>query len=353
MSDKHESVASVDKHDNKEQILDYSSTTKENSEKNSNFDSSFNVPTLEKSPDVKPYDLSVKHRFIPERLTALEIINERFARQFRIGLFNRLRRNTDVIASPIEPLTFKEFSELSSATHLNLVHLNPLRGTSLFSFSPELVFIIVDSLFGGDGHSTQIETEGREFTHTEQQIIKKVLELALVIYQKSWVDVYAIETEYVRSEIQSKFTNITNSPDDIVLTSNFKVEVGNSKATFCVCIPYSMVEPIKELLIKPPIEQQTYQDDKVWMSSLTSGIKQSEVELVANFATIHTTVAKLLALKTNDVLMIEKPTNLDVTVGGVPIVTGHYGKTNKQYAIQVEQVINPVLEQLNEGVFND
>ncbi|NUF49075.1 flagellar motor switch protein FliM [Gilliamella sp. ESL0250] len=306
-----------------------------------------------KKADVKPYDLSVKHRFIPERLTALEIINERFARQFRIGLFNRLRRNTDVVASPVEPHTFKEFSDISSANHLNLVHLNPLRGSSLFSFSPELVFIIVDSLFGGDGHTTQIETEGREFTHTEQQIIKRVLELALVIYQNSWADVYPIEAEYIRSEMQSKFTNITSSPDDIVLTTNFKVEVGHSKATFCVCIPYSMVEPIKELLIKPPVEPQTYQDDNVWMSSLTTGIKQSTVELVANFTHIHTTVNKLLALKVDDILVIDKPTSLDVTVGGVPVLKGHYGKVNKQYAIQVEQVINPVIEQLNEGVFND
>ena len=114
-----------------------------------------------------------------------------------------------------------------------------------------------------------------------------------------------------------------------------------------------MVEPIKESLIKPPIEQQTYQDDNIWMSSLTSGIKQSTVELVANFTRIQTTVSKLLALKTNDVLVIDKPTNLDVTVGGVPVLKGHYGKVNKQYAIKVEQVINPVIEQLNEGMQND
>lgn len=42
----------------------------------------------DKKIEVKPYDLSVKHNVIPERLMALEIVNERFARQFRIGLFN-------------------------------------------------------------------------------------------------------------------------------------------------------------------------------------------------------------------------------------------------------------------------
>lgn len=306
-----------------------------------------------KRTEVKPYDISVKHSFIPERLTALEIINERFARQFRIGLFNLLRRNTDVITSPIEPQTFKEFSHVSATNHLNLVHLNPLRGSCLFSFSPELVFIVVDTLFGGDGHTTNVDTEGREFTHTEQEIIRRVLGLALTTYQSSWIDVYNIETEYIRSEVESKFTNITSSPDDVVLTSSFLVEIGNFKGTFCICIPYAMVEPIKELLIKPPIENQTHQDDNVWMSSLTSGIKQSTVELVANFTNIQTTVAKLLALKVSDILDIEKPTSLDVTIGGVPVLKGHYGSVNKQYAIQIDQISNPVLEQLNEGVFNE
>lgn len=348
MSDKHKPIIDISG-DNDTMVVSANSVAYEDNAIDNNVVS---LPSGKKA-DVKPYDLSVKHRFIPERLTALEIINERFARQFRIGLFNLLRRNTDVIASPIETQTFKYFSNISSTYHLNLVHLNPLRGSCLFSFSPELVFIVVDTLFGGDGHTNKVATEGREFTHTEQQIIKRVLELALTIYQSAWADIYSVETEYIRSEIQSKFTNITTSPDDVVLTSKFKIEIGSFKATFYICIPYAMVEPIKELLIKPPIEQQTYQDDNVWMSSLTSGIKQSTVELVANFVRIHTSVSKLLALKTNDILMIDKPNQLDVTVGGVPVLKGHYGKVNKQYAIQVEQVINPVIEQLNEGMQND
>lgn len=349
MPDKSEPTVDINGYDNPE----HSSNTKLVNEDNGFQESVISSLLVSKKMDVRPYDLSVKHSFIPERLTALEIINERFARQFRIGLFNLLRRNTDVIVSPIEPQTFNEFSLNSSTDHLNLVHLNPLRGSCLFSFSPELVFIVVDALFGGDGFLSRIENKEREFTRTEQQIIKRVLELALSIYQNAWIDIYTIETEYIRSEMQSKFTNITNTPDDVVLTSTFTVEIGNYKTKFCICIPYAMVEPIKELLIKPPSEEQSYQDDKVWMSSLTSGIKQSMVELVANFGQIQTTVNKLLALKVNDILIIEKPTNLDVTVGGVPILKGHYGKANKQYAIQVEQVINPVLAQLNEGMLND
>ena len=170
MSDKREPITDINDEDDYNPVSESSIAT----ENNVTDTSVVSLPSGKKA-DVKPYDLSVKHSFIPERLTALEIINERFARQFRIGLFNLLRRNTDVIASPIETQTFKYFSDISSTYHLNLVHLNPLRGSCLFSFSPELVFIVVDTLFGGDGHTNKVATEGREFTHTEQQIIKRVL----------------------------------------------------------------------------------------------------------------------------------------------------------------------------------
>lgn len=347
MSDRKETITDIKKSDDAGQLLDSESKNENNSYQGSIFSH------LSSDKEVRPYDLSGKQNFIPERLTALEFINERFAHQFRIGLFNILQRNIDISVLPIRVQTFDEFSSVSSGSYLNVVEFNPLKGSGLFSFSPAFVYRVVDILFGGDGNIPQIETGEREFTPTEQQIIKRILELALSLYQNIWADVYAVEIEYVRSEMKIKFTNITNSPDDIVLTSTFEVGIGNSKANFCICIPYTIVEPIKELLIKPPSEQRFSQDDDIWMSSLTCGIKQSMVELVANFSQIRTTVAKLMALKVNDILLIDKPNIIDVTVDGVPILKGYYGKINKQYAIQVEQVINPVLEQLNEGMLND
>ena len=54
------------------------------------------------------------------------------------------------------------------------MHLNQLRGTALFVFAPSPVFIAVDNLFGGDGRFPT-KVEGREFTPTEQRVIKRML----------------------------------------------------------------------------------------------------------------------------------------------------------------------------------
>ena len=102
--------------------------------------------------NIRPYDPNTQRRVVRERLQALEIINERFARQFRMGLFNLLRRSPDISVGAIKIQPYHEFARnLPVPTNLNLIHLKPLRGTALFVFSPSLVFIAVDNLFGGDG----------------------------------------------------------------------------------------------------------------------------------------------------------------------------------------------------------
>lgn len=92
--------------------------------------------------DVKPYDPTTQRRVVRERLQALEIINERFARQFRMGLFNLLRRSPDITVGPIKIQPYHDFARnLPVPTNLNLIHLKPLRGTALFVL-PRVWFLL-------------------------------------------------------------------------------------------------------------------------------------------------------------------------------------------------------------------
>lgn len=195
--------------------------------------------------DIRPYDPNTQRRVVRERLQALEIINERFARHFRMGLFNLLRRSPDITVGAIRIQPYHEFARnLPVPTNLNLIHLKPLRGTGLVVFSPALVFIAVDNLFGGDGRFPT-KVEGREFTHTEQRVINRMLKLATEGYRDAWKAINPLEVEYVRSEMQVKFTNITTSPNDIVVNTPFHVEIGNLTGEFNICLPFSMIEPLR------------------------------------------------------------------------------------------------------------
>jgi len=316
---------------------------------NGDSDNAQEVDTTAGKPDdgVKPFDPTTQRRVVRERLQALEIINERFARHFRMGLFNLLRRSPDITVGPIKIQPYHDFARnLPVPTNLNVIHLKPLRGSALFVFAPSLVFIAVDNLFGGDGRFPT-KVEGREFTHTEQRVIKRMLTLALDAYEDAWSAVYKLSVEYVRAELQVKFTNITSSPNDIVVTTPFHVEIGALSGDFNICIPFSMIEPIRELLTNPPVENSRNEESQ-WRENLVHQVKHSQLELVANFVDIPLRLSQILKLQPGDVLPIEKPDRLIAHVDGVPVLTSKYGTLNDQYALRVEHLINPILNSLDE-----
>jgi flagellar motor switch protein FliM len=132
-----------------------------------------------------------------------------------------------------------------------------------------------------------------------------------------------------------------------VVTTPFHVEIGSMVGDFYICIPFSMIEPLRELLTNPPLENSRT-EDLGWRENLVKQVQHSELELVANFAEISSRLSEILKLKPGDVLPIDKPDYLIAHVDGVPVLTCNYGTLNGQYALSVKQLINPVLNSLDE-----
>ncbi|SDN38021.1 flagellar motor switch protein FliM [Vreelandella arcis] len=302
-------------------------------------ESSASSAQSQNEPKVRPYDPSTQHRVIRERLHALDFINERFARYFRTGLFNLLRRSADITVESVRYQSFSDFSRnVPVPTNLNIVSMRPLRGSSLIVFPPNLVFMVVDNLFGGDGRFVT-KSDGREFTNTEQRIIQRLLGLAIDAYQEAWKVVYPLEISFLRSEVQSKFANITNSPNEIVVNTKFNIEVGNLSSNFQVCMPYAMIEPLRDLLANP-INDSNHDQDGTWSRRMASELRQSEVELVAEFAHIPSRISHVMGLKKGDVLPLDIPSTVTANVDGVPVMECEYGSQRQQRALRVQRMID-------------
>jgi len=214
--------------------------------------------------------------------------------------------------------------------------MKPLRGSCLFIFDPTLVFAVVDNLFGGDGrfHS---RVEGRDFTLTEQRIIRRMLEVVFEDYTKSWAPVHKIELEYVRSEMHTQFANIA-TPSEIVVTTSFNIEIGQSGGPLHIVVPYSMIEPLRDVL-NSSMQGDSYEPDKRWVRMLSKQVQLAEVELVAQFARIPVTVEQILGIKAGDVIGTDIPKTVVAEVDGVPVFECTYGTQNGQYAIKVDRIL--------------
>src|SRR5690606_13373408 len=293
---------------------------------------------VEERGGVRPYDLSSPDRVVRHRMQTLELINERFARRLRSMLLSFMRRNADITVSTIKVQKYSEFERnLPVPSNLNMVTMKPLRWAALFTFDPNLVFLVIDSLIGGHGRYTT-RIEGRDFTNTEQRIIRRLLNLTLESYGEAWQSVYPITFEYIRSEMHTKFASIT-SGNEIVVVSSFNIELGASGGNLNICLPYSMIEPVRDLLTRPLQEASVEAIDQRWINQLSRQVRSADVELVAEFSQIQTSIAELMKLQVDDVLPIEVHPTITANVGGVPVLECGYGTFNGRYALRVKKIL--------------
>lgn len=287
---------------------------------------------------VRTYNLATQERIVRGRMPTFEIINERFARLLRIGLFNFIRRTVDIAVGPVKVIKFSEFvRNLVVPTNLNIIHVKPLRGSALMVFEPDLVFLIIDNLFGGDGrYHTRVE--GRDFTETEQRIIKRLLNVVFEEYEKSWKPVYPVQFEYIRSEMNPQFASVA-TPNEVVVCVSFDLDLSGNSGEFHVCIPYSMVEPIRDLLYSA-LQGEQMDIDKRWVRSLSKQIQGAEVELVANLGQTRMTFEQILGMQVGDVVPIDIPESVIAEVDNVPVMECRYGIINGQYALKVNSMIS-------------
>ncbi|MBA1187853.1 flagellar motor switch protein FliM [Pseudomonas entomophila] len=292
------------------------------------------VPTEPGS--VKSYDLTSQDRIVRGRMPTLEMINERFARYTRISMFNLLRRSADVAVGGVQVMKFGEYvHSLYVPTSLNLVKVKPLRGTALFILDAKLVFKLVDNFFGGDGRHAKIE--GREFTPTELRVVRMVLDQVFVDLKEAWQAIMPVNFEYINSEVNPAMANIVG-PSEAVVVSTFHIELDGGGGDLHVTMPYSMIEPVREML-DAGFQSDLDDQDERWVKALREDVLDVSVPLTATVARRQLKLRDILHMQPGDVIPIELPDHLVLRTNGVPSFKARLGSHKGTLAVQV---IDPI-----------
>jgi len=286
--------------------------------------------------EARNYDLATQVRIVRGRMPTLEMINDRFARLLRIGLYNLIRRSPDIAVAPVNVVKFTEYVQtLHVPASLNMVKINPLRGTGLFVLDSTLVFAIVDAFFGGTGRHAKIE--GREFTRTENRVIQLVLAQAFGDIREAWGPVAKIDVEYINSEINPHFANIV-SPSEIVVVTSFRIELDGRGGELHVTMPYSMIEPLRDVL-DSGMQSDRAERDENWTTTLREELEEAEVDLVPVLGHTTLNVGRLINLKPGDVIPCDFDGQVTLLAEGVPVLRGSYGASRGQQAVKIEKLL--------------
>ena len=286
---------------------------------------------------IRAYDLASQERIVRGRMPTMEIINERFARNIRVGLFNMIRKSPEVSIGGIKVQKYSAFlREIVVPTNFNIMQVRPLRGSGLIVCDPSIVFAVIDSLFGGSG-KFHTRIEGRDFSATEQRVIERLVACISEEYKRAWRGIYPLELDYQRSEMQPQFANVA-TPSEIVVATSFTLEIGETSGSVHFCIPYSTLEPIRDVLYSS-MQGDSVEVDHRWVKLLKQQIQSAEVDLVAELGTAPATVEQLLALKPGDFIELDLEPQIQAKVDGVPVFDAHYGTSNGHYAIKIERLL--------------
>lgn len=285
---------------------------------------------------VKSYDLTSQDRIVRGRMPTLEMINERFARYTRISMFNMLRRSADVAVGGVQVMKFGEYvHSLYVPTSLNLVKIKPLRGTALFILDAKLVFKLVDNFFGGDGRHAKIE--GREFTPTELRVVRMVLEQAFVDLKEAWQAIMEVNFEYINSEVNPAMANIVG-PSEAIVVSTFHIELDGGGGDLHVTMPYSMIEPVREML-DAGFQSDLDDQDERWVNALRQDVLDVDVPIGATVARRQLKLRDILHMQSGDVIPVEMPEDMIMRANGVPAFKVKMGSHKGNLALQVIEPI--------------
>jgi flagellar motor switch protein FliM len=284
---------------------------------------------------IRPYDLTSQECIVRGRMPGLEIANERFSRFFRSSISALIMRFIDIAIQNVEIIKFSEFMKvIPYPSSIHIIKMDPLKGYALFIMDAPLVLAFVEFFFGGSS-AKHVESEGRSFTPIEQRIIKKIAMLALKDLSAAWEGIVPICPEHIGFEMNPQFVTIV-MPSEIVIKIEVVIEIEGFIGKVFFCIPYAMIEPVKEKL-SSTIQTDTFEQDKRWIPMLREMLLSSDVEMVAEVGKAKLTFKELMDLKAGNVIILGKAASddLSVKIEGVPKFTGVPGYRKGNQAIRI------------------
>lgn len=292
--------------------------------------------------DTKPqteavaYNLTSQNLMLRDQFYALEEVYDKFATLLNTSLSTSLQRSIAAVFVSTEIIKYSEcIGTFSNPTSFTIFSMEPLIGSAMLAIEPALVYSLIDCMLGGDGKPTQ---QVREFTLIEQRMMRKFAQGIFNSLQEAWKIINPINITLRRTEIKPEFVHLA-SPNELILVIVFALKGEKFSGNLHLCIPYLMLEPIKDKLSsKYP---QSKDQEHTWCEQLQKLLQDTPVTLIAELGFARRSVRDLLDLRIDDVLQLNTgPEDLiTLTAGNVPKFLGFPGIIKGNRAVEIAALL--------------
>jgi flagellar motor switch protein FliM len=287
---------------------------------------------VKQEAEVLAYNLTSQNIMLRDQFHALEEVYDRLARLLGTSFSASLQRSLEVEFVSTEMVKYTEcISAFSNPTSFTIFTMDPLIGSAMLAIEPRLVYSLIDCMFGGDGKPTE---RMREFTLIEQRMMRRFAKEVLASLQKAWKIVDPITATLKKTEIKPDFVHLA-SPNDLMVVIVFGVKGKEFSGNLHICIPYLMLEPIKDKLSSKYLREKDMEHN--WSEQLEMLLQDTPVTLTAELGMTTRSVRDLLDLQVDDIVQLNTgPEDLvTLAVDHIPKFFGFPGIIKGNRAVEI------------------
>ena len=291
--------------------------------------------TSEKKSRIVPYNFRRPDRLSKDQIRGLYLLHDSFANNLSSSLPLFLRTFCEVTLISVDQQSYAEYVKgVADPTTLFTFTTDTLRGTFAIELSNSVAFPIIDKMLGGEGNSLE---EQRAATELELKILDELVSVVTDNYCEVWKQVIEMKTEITGRETRPQLIQIV-SPNEVVVTVVYQVQIGEIRGTMSICLPVGMLEPIIDKFNQSNISP-TKPTEPQATAALLKTLSKVKFGVSAELESVKAAVSELMTLAEGDVLRsnhrVEKP--LNVSVAGAVKFTGRIAAINSRVVLQVSE----------------
>ena len=274
------------------------------------------------------YDLTSGMNRVSGWSQEIQAADERMQASLSIKLLGLLHKSVEVKRQDIRIEKYGKYvKSLYVPTSMTTFLLSGMVGFSAIVMDAKLVFALVNTFFGGGTRPTQVT--GREFTHTEQRVIKLILKTIIDAIKDSWKEISEHEFTITESEMNPAHLSAYND-SDVLMIRPFRVEFSGGGGEIQLLMPGNIIDSLFRNKKSKLAEAGLTSRDVV-----RAVAHDFQLDVTGELSGAHLTIGEVFKMSRGDVIGVDSPEQVDVKVNGIPKFKARMGELNGKVGLEV------------------
>ncbi len=279
---------------------------------------------------VKPYELA-EAQFNTGRFHIMDIVFRRWAALLQETLYAKMGMMLEVSTENVVQLRFEKFLDSVKKQPIYIFEtLNHSRGLLLVDKS------FFDLALNGKAEPTEDSLSLVQMMKENQQKLLKLISTMIDDFEKSWLNIAAVELKLNRVTIYPSRANVM-LPYEYCLAGRVQLSLNGIQTSIQLCLPYAALESVlrpfeNKKLLEPESMVYYFPQVKEHFKDL---LEKTEYSVVAELGKADLRAAKGKLEKGQVLPLLNKDALVTIRINGTPALKGSSGESSGHYSVQV------------------